>query len=142
VFFDYFKTWLIFSGIGILFGIIPFYVLFVDLVSRSVTVEKRKVPSWIISTAFSDPDQPKWNMGTYTEGSAHRALWIFSTVLIIACLAGYHYLAASDFKKGDVAEIVVLETSFPVFLILTWMMPIYFAKQYLRKFPKDNESQR
>ncbi len=65
-------------------------------------------------------------------------------IWVLLLLIVYHYMSIQDYVSGNILKIFVVEMSFPLFLILTWLLPSFFLKRYLSKLkPKETtESKR
>jgi hypothetical protein len=120
------KAWFVMSGVGIITGFFPALFWCSALVINSAVREGKNVPDWLRQCAVG------------YSGLLPKASWIpinkiISILLILVFLIGYHYVALVDYATGSLARILVIETSFPVFLLVTWLMPAKFLKRFLDK---------
>ncbi len=129
----YLIAWLELSGIGILFGLFPAWFSCGGMIYRAVVLQHKNVPSWLCDIASSDLRTDRRYRGLLPKRYISLVPWIISTIWVIACLVGQQYLALVDYARGNIAEIIVINTSFPVFLVLTWLLPAYFLRRYLQK---------
>ena len=46
-------------------------------------------------------------------------------------------------RQWHIIKIIVVETSFPLFLVLTWLLPAHFLRRYLQKLkPREVEGEK
>lgn len=125
--------WFIGAGIGILFGLIPAWSWFVAEVSISVINKRKSLPKWMIWMALGNPSTKDYNWGIISDHHLYIVPRIIAITLIIIILVGYHYFAFATYLADHVdgLEVIVLETSLPLFFLLTWLVPSYFLRRYL-----------
>ena len=133
-------SWLQFCGFGILFGLLPAWWLFVGIVAEAVLNKHITIPSWLFRLAGGNPRTGAIYKGILSSRHIYMPNLILSGIYIVIVLAGFQYMVIDDFSRGYLAglsEIAVIETSFPLFLLLTWLLPSYYLHRYLRtKIPR------
>ena len=67
--------------------------------------------------------------------------WVLPTIWVALLLIGYHFYGHSSYPIDDLRKVFMIETSFPVFLLLTWLLPQYFLRRYIRRLETANISE-
>jgi hypothetical protein len=126
------KGWFIVSGVGILFRIFPAWWWCSAMIADAI-VNGKRLASWLKATAETIPLFGVIHVSTVSKNNYLLVLRIISITWIAICLIGCQYLSIPDFKEGNITRILEIETSFPVFVVLTVIVPAYFLKKYLRR---------
>ena len=126
--------------IGILFGVLPAWWSYSAIIIQTVIFERKIIPQWMIKIVFPNPFTEKYFLSIAPK-KLYLAFLRFGPVVWVAmCLIGYHYIALVDYARRIISEIVLIETSFPVFLLLTWLLPVYILRQYVRRLKSDEST--
>jgi hypothetical protein len=126
------QGWLIISGIGILFGIFPAWWWCSALIADAI-VQKRTISKWLTVVAESVPLFGVIHSSLFNKKIFLATLRISSIIWVTACFFIYFFFSVSDFRTGNITLIIGSVTSFPIFLTLTLIIPIYFLKRYLKQ---------
>jgi hypothetical protein len=103
------------------------------MIIQAYVAQRKQVPQWMVKNVWPN---------RYTDESSsdrhpkvfHLPLTLYGPIIwIVSLLIGSHYIARVDYARGNVVEIILFETSFPLFLVATWLLPVYFLRRYLRK---------
>jgi hypothetical protein len=128
-----FLTWLTLGALGILFGLIPGYSNSGDILREEILVKKKKVAKWLYFIFNIDTKNTEFTLSEIGPRKSRRLSHYISIGYVILILAFYHYIGKPDIISGNLARIFIGETSFPVFLLLSWLLPVIFIKRYLNK---------
>jgi hypothetical protein len=125
--------WLEMSGAGILFGMFPMWWWCSAMIINAAPFKGKIVPKWLIDFALYNPyigffaSSQLWGKRYY-----QKILRSVAIVWVAVFILGMQYLALVDYAKGDLVVIVEENTSYPVFLLLTCIIPAYFLNKYLK----------
>lgn len=135
-----FGHWVIFSAFGILFGAGAFFPWAAGSIAYAALVQRKLIHPMLLvilggwslykmqpPTGFG---QPKfWAIGAK----------VFSIVMVAGCFAFYQYCTwwyglggFWDPVKSSAVRAFVSESSFPLFMLLTWGLLVYFLERHLR----------
>jgi len=138
-----FLSWLTLSGLGILFGFFPGYATARGVVYESILVGKRKPVRWMYLVFFIDRENPEIGLGSYGPRRGLKVTWYISIGYVAIFLIVAHYFSwVGVNREVDILTIIIEETSLPMFLLLTWLLPAYFMKNYLKKLKPGKEVDR
>jgi len=132
--------WLISAGWGILFGLIPSHIWIVANVEYAMFAQNRNIPEKLTKyfSFRSDLTENKWGKKKKLQVFASR---VFSIAIIVIILVRYQYVTITGFLNGRAAinDLIVLETGFTPFLLLTWLLPAYLLERYLQHHTKEQK---
>jgi polyferredoxin len=134
---EYVETWLVGSLMGIILGLYPAWILFSGNLACAILQQRKKVPRWMFRIAGGDLKTGKINKGALPVRYMHIPHKVFCAIIIIVVLGGFHYLILPDElnfpPKKMLIDLVIGETSFTLFFLLTIFLPAYFLGRYLRR---------
>ena len=136
---EYFTGWLTLSGIGILFGLFPGWYSSACLIGHAIVIEHKKVSPWLYYIVGGDHWTKKADLSKSEARAAPKYTWTVSLVYVLLILALMHYFARADYVSGNIIAIIMFDTSFSLFLLLTWLVPAYLTKRYVRKLKTTEE---
>ena len=140
---DNFISWLILSGWGILFGLFPGYISAAGMLYEAMLVQKKKPAKLLSEAFFIDSEHPEVALWARGPRRTRKMTWYISFAYVAIFLIGAHYLSWIDVNREvNVLSIIIEETSLPFFLLLTWLLPVYFMKRYLKKLKPRGEIDR
>ena len=126
-----------------LFGLFPGYTSTAGTLYEAILVQKKKPVKWICEIFFIDTENPEVALWARGPRRTHKTSWYISIAYVVMILVGAHYFSwVGVTREVDALNIIVEETSFPVFLLLTWLLPVYFMKRYLKKLKPEKELDR
>jgi hypothetical protein len=128
--------WFAWAGIGILSGLFPAWWFCSALIMQNYKFNQQPTPKLLLDIARNNPGfgvfQIIFDKTTYYPS----ILRISAIVWIILFLTGYHFLALTDYAKDNFMQIIAIETSFPILILVTWLLPSWFMKRYLKRLAK------
>lgn len=131
---DYLQSWLTLSGWGMLFGLFPGYANTAGILYEAILVQKKMPPKWMYEVFFIDAKHPEVALWARGPRRTRKMSWYISIAYVVIILIGAHYFSWVDVtREVDMINIIIEETSFPIFLLLMWLLPVYFMKRYLKK---------
>ena len=138
---DYFFIWLSNCGIGILLGLFPGYLLFADAVSQAVIIHNKDVPPWMIRLSNGNVKTRKWDLFPFKNpASSHRGSLIISGFWLVFMFGLSQYVIIYEYLIHlDIKMLISEEAGWPVFLLLTGILPAYLTNRYtarLKTFDK------
>ncbi|HSW57843.1 MAG TPA: hypothetical protein VLH15_05540 [Dehalococcoidales bacterium] len=139
---EYLIMWLTSSWLGILFGLFPGFASAASILYEAILVDKKKPARWLYNVFLIDSEHPEVALLARGPRRTRKMTWYISIGYVMLLLGFYHYIGRIYYSVGDIASIIVGETSFPVFLLLTWLLPVYFLKRYLKKLKPGGEVDR
>jgi polyferredoxin len=143
---EYITLWFSLTLVGIIFGLFPAWILFVGTIADAVIRMRKKVPRWMFRLAGSNPKKEKINKSILPVRHLQHIPNIVGCIIIaIVVLGGFHYLALPDElnfpPKKMIIDLIIFETSFTLFFLLTIFLPSYFLGRYLRRLPTEEEQE-
>ena len=135
--------WLIWSCIGVLFALLPIWWCFAGRLSYAILYKKRKVPPWMFKIAGGKIETGETHLkrGIFLMRHAYIPSRILSIFFVFGPIILYHYRYWDILSRGTTFnQVIILETSFPLFLLLTWLIPIYFIERYFRRLERGSEN--
>jgi hypothetical protein len=139
---NYLHVWLTLSGSGIVFALFPAYISTASILYEAILVQKKKPSRWICEIFFINHEYPEGTIWARGPRSTRKIAWNISVVYVVLFLCFYQYFGIINNFQIDILTILIGETSFPVFLLLTWLLPVYFMKRYLKKVKSGDEVDR
>jgi len=96
--------------------------------------------------AGSNPKKEKINKSILPVRHLQHIPNIVGCIIIaIVVLGGFHYLVLPDElnfpREKLIVDLIIGETSFTLFFILTIFLPSYFLGRYLRRLPIEEEQE-
>jgi len=130
------QAWLIYAGIGLIFGIFPGYVFYSATVSMAVMMHNKDVPRWMIRLANGNLKTRRWDITPFSSVPAqHRAEFIGGIVYLAVALAiGEFIMIRSYLNTLSVSSLIIQETSYPVLLLLPPYVIYLMTRRYVYKF--------
>ncbi len=123
-------SWFAWSGLGICFANYPLWIWYTGAVVKAVCYYHAKVPKILLRiTGPEDPHQ--WKKGSLPDRNTNTPHRLISIILIVIILAVHQYSSWTYLVDRSVFQIVALETSFPLFLLLSFLLPIVIFERYL-----------
>jgi hypothetical protein len=134
---EYLEVWLGMSGFGILVGLFPAWILFAGHIASAIVQERAEVPRWMFRLAGGDPNTGYINKGVLPVHFAHIPNKVLCAIMAIVILGIMHYVIldgfATSFSNKVLIDIIMLETSFTLFFLLTILLPAYILERFLRQ---------
>jgi|WetSurMetagenome_2_1015567.scaffolds.fasta_scaffold14022_1 hypothetical protein len=137
-------SWLGLSGIGCVLALLPIWWWFIDSIVDAVLNKKTKVPSWMFRIASQKTTSSKFIIKPGILGRPYS--YIFSRTISIVYVVGF--LLLFHFKYWDIitqgttlSDIIYYESSFPLFLSLSFLLPICYIERYFRRLGKKVENE-
>ncbi len=117
--------------VGIIFGIFPAWWLCTSLVMKK-GVYRQYLPAWLVEGFDWNPGFGFFQLILNKKAYYPLMLQITAIVWLVICLGGYHIGAWNNYKN-DIVQIIEIETSLSLFLLLTSFVPYFLMKRYLEK---------
>jgi hypothetical protein len=130
---DVFVEWIILSAVGILFGLLPGWYSAVGVIVKAYSIENKEIPRWMQLIMRDGLSTKQSHFGMFDIKSVRTVTMVVSGIWTLCFIGGYQYLAIVDYSKGDLASIIVINASFPVFILLTWLVPMYLLTRYFER---------
>jgi len=129
-------NWLISSGIGILFATLPVSTWCNLRIYKSVIYEKLPVKNWIVSL-FCVGDQAISNLRFRITFIIVKVLSVF---YILGWLIFYEFKAGTYFMPINAINIILFQTSFPIFFLASFILPVFFVERYLKQIKREQSA--
>jgi small-conductance mechanosensitive channel len=123
---------------GIIFGFFPAWWSRTAVIIKAVMDKRKGIPKWLNDNAWPNPYTTKLIIRFMPDKFYPIFYRMLPVVWVVACLSGFVYLARIDIIKGIPFEKLLVEATLPVFLILTWLLPPYFLRRYIRNLKTDD----
>jgi|WetSurMetagenome_2_1015567.scaffolds.fasta_scaffold00556_8 hypothetical protein len=129
----YLEAWLIYAVLGIGLGLFPAYILTSATVSMAVMMYNKNVPLWLIRFSNGNVKTRRWDITPFkTVPAQHRAEFIGAIVWLVVAIGVVEFIIINNFiNTGSVDALLLHETSFPVLLALTVLVPYLTTKRYV-----------
>jgi len=125
--------WIELSGVGLLFGLFPSWWLCTAIFVENVEYGGKTSPKWITLLANNNPGLGLFHFLLVKKTWYQKILWIMSGLVIGVFLWGYFTFGHETYIGHGIARMVVFFMSFPIFLLLVWLVPAIILNRYYHK---------
>ena len=123
-------SWLGWSAFGAFLGMFLAWLWASGSIYRATRYQDKEVPDWMKSIYGGFKKEP-----IFSPSRAHIPAWIMSAAGLFVSLFFYHYAFWSEVIQFKGTTLLV-ELSFPTFLLATWGGLIWWLQRFLRKRPR------
>ncbi|MBI4332540.1 MAG: hypothetical protein HY673_14810 [Chloroflexi bacterium] len=123
--------WIFGAAMGTIFGILA-AALWAESMCCTAVAERKKVAPWLLSWVGIDPNAKSEGESLLSPRYAEIVKKGLSGTAITASIAGFHKLFWAE-RPWTLENVIVAETSFPLFAALAWLLPVFFLKRYLSR---------
>jgi hypothetical protein len=128
------KQWLVLGGAGGLFGLISAWASWEATIIRAYVGERKQIPKWMLKSVVADFSfmDVRSQLGFLNIARVNEIASIIWAALV---LGGAHYLIIQSLVRGtmNATQVVLFESSATLLFFISWLLPVYFLRLYLRK---------
>jgi len=126
-------AWLLFSGFGAFCGLICFWFWAKRVPTSMIQRHAGRIPGWILFWA----GQPRADLLLGRDRQGEVTARVISSLLIVAALTWYHLVAWPEFLAHKTLA-WIFETSFPLWLLITWGTLVWKIELFLKRWSDEN----